>query len=210
VLAVIIAAAYGCGALAQNTSAEATLQRGMDDFVAGRVAESVAGFDRVIELAPRRAPELWQRGIALYYLDRFKDCRAQFELHRKVNPSDVENPAWHYLCVARAENPARARAALLPVGPDQREPMAQIYQMFAGKATPESVIKAGAGSPSGRFYAALYVGLYYEAQGDSARARTYITQAASDEFTRVTGYMSAVAKVHMRVRGWATKAPEPR
>jgi len=71
-------------------------------------------------------------GIALYYAGRFKDCRAQFESHRTVNPDDVENAAWHFLCVARAESVTSARAALLPVGPDPRVPMRQIYQMFRG------------------------------------------------------------------------------
>ena len=31
------------------------------------LTESVAGFDRVAALAPQAAPQLWQRGIALYY-----------------------------------------------------------------------------------------------------------------------------------------------
>ena len=61
---------------------------------------------------PDEAPYLWQRGIALYYAGRYDDCRRQFESHRSVNPDDVENAAWHFLCVARAESPAKARAAL--------------------------------------------------------------------------------------------------
>ena len=103
------------------------LDRAIDDFLAGRVKESVTGFDRVAALVPNAAPELWQRGIALYYVGRYDDCRKQFESHRTVNPNDVENPAWHFLCVAHAESPAKARAALLPVGPDQRSPMPEVY-----------------------------------------------------------------------------------
>jgi hypothetical protein len=38
-----------------------------------------------------------------------------FYAGRTVNPNDVENAAWHFLCVARAESPEKARAALLPV-----------------------------------------------------------------------------------------------
>src|SRR5262245_66409645 len=81
------------------------LDRAINDFLAGRINESVAGFDRVVALAPQAAPQLWQRGIALYYAGRYKDCRAQFESHRTVNPNDVENPAWHFMCVAKAESP---------------------------------------------------------------------------------------------------------
>lgn len=53
-----------------------------------------------------------------------------------MNPNDVENAAWHFLCVARAESPEQARAALLPVGSDRRVPMRQIYEMFRGTLSP--------------------------------------------------------------------------
>ncbi len=104
-------------------------------------------------------PQLWQRGIALYYAGRYRDCRLQFEAHRTVNPADVENAAWHFLCVARAESPARARAALLPVGPDARVPMRQVYEMLRGALEPAQVLAAGDAGPTAEFYAQLYVGL---------------------------------------------------
>ena len=185
-------------------NAQAIFERAIADFRAGRVAESVTGFDRVAQLAPNVAPELWQRGIALYYVGRYRDCRAQFESHRTVNPADVENAVWHFLCVARAESPERARAALLPVGPDSRVPMREIYRMFRGEIGPESVLVAADNEPLARFYAALYVGLYHEAHG-IGRARFYIADAADERYASVAGYMNTVAKVHMRVRGWEAK-----
>src|SRR5262245_36241871 len=106
--------------------------RAVADFRNGRIAQAVAGFDDLIRLAPSLAPELWQRGIALYYAGRYRDCRAQFESHRTVNPNDVENAFWHFLCVARAESPEMARTALLPVGPDARVPMREIYELLRG------------------------------------------------------------------------------
>ena len=84
--------------------------RAVEDFERGRFAESAAGFDRLVKIAPESAPQLWQRGIALYYAGLFKDCRAQFELHRTVNPDDVENAFWHFLCVARAESPETGKS----------------------------------------------------------------------------------------------------
>jgi lipoprotein NlpI len=148
-------------------------------------------------VAPRAMPQLWQRGIALYYAGRYDDCRKQFEAHRTVNPDDVENAAWHYLCVARAESPARAKAALLPVGPDARVPMKQVYELFKGAMTPEQVMSAGGTSLSGQFYANLYLGLYYEATGDAARARAALEAAASERFRSSGGYMHMVARVHV-------------
>src|SRR4029078_11086863 len=87
-----------------NDNPRELLDRAIEDFLAGRLAESVTGFDLVVALAPQAAPQLWQRGIALYYAGRYQDCRAQFESHRTVNSDDVENAAWHFLCVARRDS----------------------------------------------------------------------------------------------------------
>jgi len=181
--------------------AQAIFDRAVADFRIGRVAESVAGFDRLAAMVPEYAPQLWQRGIALYYVGRYQDCRAQFESHRTVNPNDVENAAWHFLCVARAESADHARAALLPVGPDSRVPMRQIYEMFRGTLTPEQVVAAGGARPESQFYAHLYAGLYFEAVGDQAHAREHILAAAADRYSMVGGYMHTVARVHRSMLG---------
>lgn len=184
--------------LAQG-AAEAIFGRAVADFERGDVAAAAAGFDQVAELLPAQAPYLWQRGIALYYAERYGDCRTQFESHRAVNPNDVENAVWHYLCVARAESPAAARAALLPVGPDSRVPMPEIYRMFRGDLAPDAILPAAGDHPSGRFYAHLYLGLYHEAQGRPAAALDHIRTAAAERFARAGGYMHMVARVHLGV-----------
>ena len=184
---------------ARVESPEAVYDRAVSDFERGRVAESAEGFDNLIKLVPNAAPGLWQRGIALYYAGRYKDCRAQFELHRTVNPNDVENAVWHFLCVARLESPERAKALLLPVGPDSRVPMREVYDMFKGVKRPEEVLSAAGRQAPGQFYANLYIGLYNEALGNAALARQYITAAAADQFAAVGGYMHTVAKVHLGI-----------
>ena len=178
---------------------QVVFDRAVSDFRNGRVTESAAGFDALAKLIPDQAPQLWQRGIALYYAGRYKDCRAQFESHRTVNPNDVENAAWHFLCVAREESPAKARAALLPVGPDARVPMRQVYEMFRGTATPEQVMAAAGTRPDGEFYGHLYLGLYFEALGDKTRALEHIRAAAADRYASVGGYMYMVARVHLGI-----------
>jgi lipoprotein NlpI len=183
-------------ATAQGQSPQALLDRAVSEFSKGRISESVAAFDELARVAPREAPYLWQRGIALYYAGRFQDCRAQFESHRTVNADDVENAAWHFLCVARAESPDAARAALLPVGPDSRVPMREIYEMFRGTTTADAVLKAAGTRPQSRFYAHLYIGLYSEALGEQARAREQIDLAAQPQFADAGGYMHMVAVVH--------------
>ena len=197
VLLTIAISATSSGVL-QAQGARDIFDQAVTDFHAGRIAESVKGFDEVARLAPGQAAQLWQRGIALYYAGRFKDCREQFEWHRTVNPNDVENAAWHFLCVARQESPAKAKAALLPVGPDERPPMADIYRMFRGDRTPEQVIAAAGENVEAQFYAHLYAGLYYEALGKKPLALEQMRLAAQDRYF-VGGYMHSVARVHVRV-----------
>jgi hypothetical protein len=83
------------------------------DFAQNKIAESVADYDRLIVLVPSIAPVLWQRGIGLYELGRFKECAAQFAAHATVEPVDMENAAWHFFCAARADTPAIARTTML-------------------------------------------------------------------------------------------------
>ena len=192
----------GCQSIEAGQDPRSILDRAVDDFSSGRLTDAAAGFDEVAALVPSVAPQLWQRGIALYYVGRFEDCRRMFESHRTVNPNDVENAAWHFLCVARSESPSAARMALLPVGPDGRAPMTEIYQMFEGSLTPAEVLTAGEGLMGGArdraiFYAHMYVGLYYEAVGNEAGAREHILAASAAEYARSGGYMHIVAKVHV-------------
>lgn len=177
----------------------ATLYRqAQEDFRSGRVKESTAAFDQLAQLVPDGAPMLWQRGIALYYMDRFNDCRLQFESHRTVNPDDVENAAWHYLCVARASTAAKAKAALLPVGPDPRVPMREIYKLYKGDFKPSDVLAAAGTRTESLFSAHLYIGLWHEAQGAREEARKHITIAAEPRFADAGGYMHDVALVHLK------------
>src|SRR3989454_9129758 len=196
-LIAVLALAVTANAQSTAEQARAIYSRAVTDFLNGRITSSVDGFDEVARLAPAEAPQLWQRGIAQYYAGRYRDCRAQFESHRTVNPDDVENAAWHFLCVARAESPERARAALLPVGPDPRVPLAQIYQVFRGTLAPEAVLAAAGVRPESQFYAHLYLGLYFDALGNKERALEHITAAAADRYAPVGGYIHTGAPIHL-------------
>ena len=74
--------------------------------------------------------------------------------------------------------------------------------MFRGELTPEAVMAAGEraaerGRASGLFFAHLYVGLYHEALGNDADARTHLEAAADNRFAPAAGYMHMVARVHV-------------
>jgi lipoprotein NlpI len=184
-------------------SPEGWQKRGELNFKASHFKESVADFDRFLELVPAQAPHHWQRGISLYYAGRFEDGRRQFESHQTVNPNDVENAVWHFLCVARQEGIEKARASLIKIGRDSRVPMMEVLELYRGTAKPEDVLAAAQrGTPSqnelrGRlFYAHLYLGLYYDATGDSVKAREHIFKAAGEFAT--DHYMGDVARVHAK------------
>jgi lipoprotein NlpI len=189
-------------ALALDPAAAGLYQdRGSEQFKLGRIQESIADFDRYLKRVPSREPYHWQRGISYYYAGRFAEGRRQFELHQTVNPHDVENAVWHFLCVARQSGLDQARAALIPIAGDSRVPMKEVHQLFAGTVKPEAVLEAArSGHPSplvlkrNQFYAHLYLGLYYEAVGDEAKTREHIFKAA--ELSEPQNYMGAVARVH--------------
>ncbi|HSQ54407.1 MAG TPA: tetratricopeptide repeat protein, partial [Gemmata sp.] len=178
-------------------------RRGDAYLKTGKFKEAIADFDRFLAFRPKLAPDHWRRGIALYYAGRFKDGVDQFELHRKVNPEDVENSAWHYLCNERANSPMKARADLIPVTKDARVPMKEVLELFAGKikpadvlAAPEKLKLAGEDLKEARFYANLYVALYYESEGDEKKCLEHMTAAA--EKYKIGHYMWDVADVHLK------------
>lgn len=183
-----------------SESPQAIFDRAIADFMNGRVRASADGFDLLAEMMPDELPRLWQRGVALYYEGRYKECAKQFAAHRAVNPTDAENVAWHFVCVARAESPRKARDSVLSIVPDARVPMPELYDLLRGLTTPERLLQAAlsTGKLEAEFDAHLYLGLYFDALGDTERTRIHITAAAADRFKDIAGFMHAAARVHLR------------
>jgi lipoprotein NlpI len=183
-------------------TAEALERRGSEHFGAGLIAESLADFDAELSLDPRRGPGHWKRGLSLYCLGRFGEGAKQFEGYQSVDSNDVENAVWRFACQARdpACGPARARREILPIGHDPRVPMMEVYRLFKGEVGPDVVMSAAGSTPVTadaravrQFYAHLYLGLYHEATGDLAKARSHMLEA---DARRTAGdYMGFVAHV---------------
>ena len=177
--------------------------RGVEHFKLGNVEKSVADFDRYLELEPQQKPYHWQRGISLYYAGKFEEGKKQFEIHQTVNPDDVENGVWHFICAARASSFEKAREGMMKVSGDRRVPMTEIYRLYEGKGTVDEVLQAARRlSPSANelenrlFYAHLYIALFFEAKGDSKEAYEHMKKAAT-EYPSLH-YMGDVAKVHFK------------
>ena len=203
----------GTGSSVSGADGSAGPERVFRDAVAalfaGRREEASRLFDEVVAARPEDEPQFWQRGIALYYAGRFADGRRQFEVHRTVNPADVENVTWHFACVARGADAAAARAALLPVGDDPRVPMREILALYAGTGDADAVLAAADAGPESarrnqRCYAHLYLGLHAEARGDAEAARTHMLQAAGP--FAMGHFMGRIAQLHVRLRGWEPDA----
>lgn len=187
-------------------AAESEMEAGTKAFFAGNINEALQHWDRQIAADPAAGPHHWQRGLALYYAGKYQEGRLQFESHQLVNPQDVENAAWHFLCVAKLETPEAARKVFIPITHDPRVPMKEMHALYAGKGTAEAVLEAAekkedaSSLKNQRCYAHLYLGLYYEALGDAAKAKTHLLKAAG-EF-RQDHYMGKTAQLHCQLRGW--------
>ena len=180
------------------------LALGSAGFKNADMDESISAFDSAARLDQRLEARLWQRGIAHYYARRFADGARQFEVHRTVNPEDVENSVWHFLCVAATDGVEAARSGLIPVSHDRRVPMMEILALFRGEGDPSGVLDAAQNaSDNGRasppmFYAHLYLGLYYEAIGELELSAKHIAEAVG--FDLPHDYMWQVARIHRRLR----------
>ena len=176
-------------------------QRGVVRFFQLKFTESLADFDKFIEMMPSREPYHWQRGLVHYYAGKYKAGRRQFESHQTVNTQDVENAVWHHLCVSKIDGVKAAEKQFIKITSDRRVPLKEIHALFAGKGTERQVLDAIKASDPGQaalarnqFYGHLYLGLYYEAQGNAKKTAGYIAKAAKGH--EAHGYMGQVARVH--------------
>lgn len=179
-------------------------QRGGERFKIGMVKESIEDFDKYIEANPKAYEDHWRRGISLYYVGKFAEGAKQFKAGEKVFGDDVENAFWHYTCNARADGVEKARAMILKVSPDARIPMMKVYDLIQGKCKAEEVIEQATKAEEKRqsrtemlFYAHLYVGLNFEAEGKADKAREHLTIAV--EKHKISHYMWDVGNVHLQL-----------
>lgn len=176
-------------------------RRGVVRFFQLKFADSLADFDKFIEMVPSQEPYHWQRGLVHYYAGKYKAGRKQFEVHQTVNTQDVENAVWHYLCIAKTEGTKEAERNFIKITSDSRVPLKEIHSLFSGKGTEQQVLDAiKKGNPNAntlarnQFYGHLYLGLYFESQNEENKAAEYIALAAKGHESH--GYMGQVARVH--------------
>ncbi|XP_052143345.1 uncharacterized protein LOC127762849 isoform X2 [Oryza glaberrima] len=185
-------------------AASLVVRRGMQLFRQGDVAGSVAEFDRAIELDQRQKQYLWQRGLSLYYMDRFEEGAEQFRLDVAANPNDTEESIWCFLCEAQLYGVDEARKRFFQVGLDSRSVMREAYALFKDGGDPEKLASNfSSGSEGEIFYSSLYIGLYYESQKNAELAKSHIVAACRSPYGSRSGdYMASLALVHCQCRNW--------
>jgi lipoprotein NlpI len=179
-------------------------RRGAVRFRLGQVKESIADFDVYLKAYPDQMPRHWQRGISYYYAEEYEKGRKQFEFHETVNPRDVENAVFHFMCVAGESGVEKARELLMKTRGDPRVPMKEVYALYAGTGDAEAVLKAvkveretGDDGVRAQFYADLYIGIHHDLHGRREAALKHMRAAA--EGPKRNSYMGSVAQVHLAI-----------
>jgi lipoprotein NlpI len=183
-------------------------RRGDARFFSAQFAAAVADYDRMVELDPATDASHWRRGIAYFYAGRYADAAAQFERYHSFDDVDRENGIWRYLSQVKAHGREKARQGLLKYAKDDREPFPQVYELFAGRTTPEAILKSIADAPitpaerqPREFYARLYIGLNEFIEDRPQTALVHLEHAVRNPWWRTAGYgpnyMGHVARLHV-------------
>jgi lipoprotein NlpI len=181
--------------------------RGDALFFRGKFAEAVADYEKMVGIQPQAETSHWRKGIAYFYAKRYKEAARQFENYHEFDNVDRENGIWRYLSQAKALGRDKAREGLLKYEKGDREPLPDVYRLFAGEVTADELLKkirAAELTPRDRdqrlFYAELYVGLNEFVDGRLESAEKHLDQAAKNEWGARAGsgpgWMWHVARVH--------------
>ncbi|WCJ36443.1 Tetratricopeptide repeat (TPR)-like superfamily protein [Euphorbia peplus] len=188
-----------------HSQAQLAIDRGRALFKQGDVEGSLAEFEKAIQLDPSRRAHLWEMGISLYYLNRFKEGAEQFRLDTIKSSNDTEESIWCFLCEAQFYGVAKARKRFLKVQVrrDQRPVMRKAYKMFKDGGDPEKFVNAFSRKLQDYFYASLYAGLYYEAQDEEDASKRHVVAAYKSPYGQNSlDYMVYLAKIHCQRRNW--------
>ena len=115
-------------------------QRGNLLFFLGRYPDAIADFEQMIALDPNEDAPHWRLGIAYYFAGQFAKSVLQFRKYHAYDGHDRENGIWKFIAQAKAEGLEKARAEMLTYTQFDREPFPALYEMFAGRRTPDDLV----------------------------------------------------------------------
>lgn len=184
-------------------SVELYSERGDLYFQTRDFAKSLADYEKMVELNPRLDVTHWRKGIVLYYLGKWEESAKQFEKYQSVDDVDRENGIWRFLAMQKKVGTKKARDEMIQYTKMDRPPLVDVYRMFQGEMSPmEFSKKAGTFGENSkeRFYGELYLGLYFDAEGDETKALAFLRSAEKNRWAKSStggpGWMWHIARVH--------------
>lgn len=205
---------------ATPSSIQALSNRGDIRQFMGHFTDAISDFERMIAVDPSQDAPHWRLGIAYYFAGSYQKAAKQFEKYHAFDGRDRENGVWKFMSQAKAEGLQAARKEMLSYERFDREPFPALYDMFAGRITPENVLKHVASNHLEEqkqvvFFAKYYVGVYLSLTGQTAKGLGYINESVA-LFTPATagqggpGYMWQVARLHAGIlKSESTTQPPP-
>lgn len=179
--------------------------RGDMKFFSGNFKGAKEDYQRMIEIDPRLDISHWRLGIVYFYLEDFDKAARQFEIYHNYDSVDRENGIWRFMSQFKKDGLTSARRGLLKYEKDDRPPYPWLYEMFAGRMTPEEIFSfiEKANFPQSYkvrvlFHAHFYVGIYLDmVEGKEGEGKDLLRKAFENEYGRETGtYMWQVARIH--------------
>lgn len=180
-------------------------RRGDTNLFLGRFKESVADFNRMIQLDPSQDAPHWRLGIALYFAGEYEKSARQFVKYHAYDPRDRENGIWKFMAQMRTEGVEKARKEMLPYTQFDREPFPSLYDLYAGKMTTDEFFadlkrRRPDLNDEMMFFANYYTGLYELMLGNRERARELLRAAVKNPWAIIAEqgptYMWHCARLH--------------
>ena len=170
-------------------------QRGDAYFFLADFDRALADYEKMVELNSDSGASHWRRGIARFYAKKYPQAAQQFEEYHSFDNVDRENGIWRYLSQHRAYGVEKAREGLLKYEKTDREPFPAVYQLFAGKLTPQEIEQQIADADiddeersKREFYAHLYIGLNHAVEGRDAEAIKHLRKSTANTWGPKAGY----------------------
>ena len=179
----------------EEPTVAACSRRGDAYFFLGEFDKALADYEKMVELNADLGASHWRRGIARFYALKYSAAAKQFEEYHSYDNVDRENGIWRYLSQHRAYGIKKAREGLLKYEKTDREPFPAVYQLFAGKITPQQIAKQIADADiddqersKREFYAHLYIGLNHAVEGRNKQAIEHLRKSTANKWGPAAGY----------------------
>jgi hypothetical protein len=107
----------------------------------GFFPQAVSDFEKFHAMDPTQESSRWRLGIAYYFAGEYVKSEQAFEKYYEFDSHDRENGIWKFLAQAQVKGIKTAQDDMLVYKEFDREPFPILYEMYAGKKTPDEVME---------------------------------------------------------------------